>query len=186
MKKTKNINVASFYLFKFHKKKIFHEWNWAEKKYFRRIICYVWNQVNDSFQDKFVFQIWMIFLCLWNWPQNSWGDFFMCETKCKHFQEEFFFCWHFSNLSEKLREHFYRFLFQGRKTFPRNFSRMFLLMLIIPLKFTKELSFFFFCMFETWKKQKNTIQLHIYFLHISGYKKIKNQIPDDFFVLNCS
>lgn len=137
------------------------------------------------FRILFFFQIWMIFLCLWNWPQNSWGDLFMCETKCKHFQEEFFFCWHFSNLSEKLREHFYRFLFQGRKTFPRNFSRMFLLMLIIPLKFTKELSFFFFCMFETWQKQKNTIQLHIYFLHISGYKKIKIKFQMIFFLLNC-
>lgn len=124
--------------------------------------------------------------CVCETGRRTLEEIYSCvKPSANIFRKNFFFCWHFSNLSEKLREHFYRFLFQGRQTFPRNFSRMFLLMLIIPLKFTKELYFFFFCMFETWKKQKNTIQLHIYFLHISGYKKIKNQIPDDFFVLNC-
>lgn len=115
----------------------------------------------------------MIFLCLWNWPQNSWGDLFMCETKCKHFQEEFFFCWHFSNLSEKLRvEHFYRFLFQGRQTFPRNFSRMFLLMLIIPLKFTKELFFFFL---HVWNLAKTEKHNSVAYLFSSYFRLQKNQ-----------
>lgn len=121
----------------------------------------------------------MIFLCLWNWPQNSWGDLFMCETKCKHFQEEFFFCWHFSNLSEKLRvEHFCRFLFQGRKTFRRNFSRMFLLMLIIPLKFTKELSFFFFACLKLGKNRKTQFScIFIFFIfQVTKKSKIKFQM----------
>lgn len=111
--------------------------------------------------------------CVCETGRRTLEEIYSCvKPSANIFRKNFFFCWHFSNLSEKLREHFYRFLFQGRQTFPRNFSRMFLLMLIIPLKFTKELFFFFL---HVWNLAKTEKHNSVAYLFSSYFRLQKNQ-----------
>lgn len=117
--------------------------------------------------------------CVCETGRRTLEEIYSCvKPSANIFRKNFFFCWHFSNLSEKLREHFYRFLFQGRQTFPRNFSRMFLLMLIIPLKFTKELFFFFFACLKLGKNRKTQFScIFIFFIfQVAKKSKIKFQM----------